>query len=90
MTDTDHDHYEPSVTESDSRKPATSVPRGCGFGCLYMIGAFIGFGILLGLVAPLIFRDNLEAVGRLGSVMFVVAPLAGLIGFLRHRYRRLS
>jgi hypothetical protein len=92
MTDVEHNHYEPPMIASESHRPATSVPRGFGFGCLYMIAAFFGFGTLLALVAPLIFRNNLEEIGKLGAVigMFVVAPLAGLIGFLRHRILKAS
>ncbi len=82
--------YEPPITQLDSNRNESSVARGCGFGCLYMAVAFIGFGVLVGLVAPLIVQDNLEMVGQVGSRigMFLIAPIAGLAGFLRHRRRK--
>jgi len=87
-----HNQYEPPTTVQDTKSRATSAPRGCGFGCLYMFAAFIGFGLLFGLIAPLIFRENLEAIGQLGLAtgLFLVAPIAGLIGFLQHQRRNAS
>ena len=84
--------YETPKAKSEVDSTGTSVPRGCGFGCLYMIVAFIGFCLLLGLIAPLIFRQNLGVIGQVGSVigMVVVAPIAGLIGFLQHRRHKRS
>jgi hypothetical protein len=83
---------QPSMTERESNELTASVPRGCGFGCLYMPVALIGFCILFSLVTPLIFRDNLRAIGQVGfSIgLLVVAPIAGLIGFFRHRRRKAS
>jgi hypothetical protein len=87
----------PKTTRKPKRSRASdaegSIARGCGFGCLYMVLGFVGFGILSSLIGPAIFhgpqwdhRAQGYIAGKIG--MFIVAPIAGIVGFLRHKQRR--
>jgi len=77
-------------TPSPHNQSKTSVVRGCGFGCLYMILSWIFAGVFVGLLIPLIFRDpkwNLQAIGAMVSqvsILVISIPL-GIFGFMRHR-----
>ena len=66
--------------------------RGCGFGCLYMVGAWLVFGIVAALLLPAIFQGpqwDHQALGRFaGQLSFLVMIPIGIFGFIRHRRKR--
>ena len=73
--------------------PGTSNVRGCGFGCLYILGSWFGFGIVAALLIPAVFygpKWNHEAIGALASglILVLVSIPLGVFGFIRHRRNR--
>jgi len=88
----DANPYEPTTSQEQATSPLRRVSnsRGCGFGCLYAFITWIGLGILVAMLIPIVFRGpewNHRGLGNIaGQIVFwVFAIPAGIIGFIRHR-----
>lgn len=81
------DSPQPSATEQNASRPRTR--GGCATAILYICVFFLGVGLIVVLVIPLLFPSpdwNQYAIGRLiGQVAFYLSIPVGLYGFLRGR-----